>query len=149
MTRFDTSTGRFHVDPPIQTVEAAAAGDSPGDPGLAFELSSGEEAPIVAIRFLMGLRLDEPIGQILVRLGTTRATNALLERKGSKVGLVTTMGFGDVLKIGHQERPELFKLHIRKRQELTFFNLRSKAFAIVLILLFQRLQKRLAFSLTE
>ena len=119
VTRFDTSTGRFHIDPPIQAVGSAADGDSTGDPGLAFELSSGQDAPIIAIRFLMGLRLDEPIGPILVRLGTTRATNALLERKGAKVGLVTTKGFGDVLKIGHQERPELFKLHIRKRQELT------------------------------
>ncbi len=83
-----------------------------------YELRSHEEAPVVAIRYLMGLRLDQPIGPIEVRLGTTRATNALLERKGARTAFVTTKGFGDVLKIGYQDRPELFKLNIRKRDEL-------------------------------
>jgi 5-oxoprolinase (ATP-hydrolysing) len=53
-----------------------------------------------------------------VRLGTTRATNALLERKGAKVAFVTTKGFGDILEIGYQDRPALFDLNICKRDEL-------------------------------
>lgn len=87
--------------------------------GLTYELCSHEPAPVAAIRYLMGLGLSEPIGPVDVRLGTTRATNALLERKGAAVALVTTRGFGDVLRIGYQDRPDLFKLHIQKREELT------------------------------
>ncbi|KAG7195632.1 uncharacterized protein KQ657_003399 [Scheffersomyces spartinae] len=49
-----------------------------------------------------------------IRMGTTVATNALLERKGSPVLLVTTKGFGDVLKIGNQTRPHIFDLTARK-----------------------------------
>ncbi len=88
----------------------------PGD--TAYELSSGEDAPILAIRNLMGIGLDQPIGPVEVRLGTTRATNALLERKGARVALVTTTGFADILRIGYQDRPDLFGLAIKTRDEL-------------------------------
>jgi len=109
VTRFDADVGRLWPDQPL----------APSIPsGLTYELRSHEEAPILAIRYLMGLRLDEPIGPIDLRLGTTRATNALLERKGAKTVFVTTAGFGDVLKIGYQDRPRLFDLNIRKRDEL-------------------------------
>ena len=47
-----------------------------------------------------------------VRMGTTVATNALLERKGERVALVTTRGFGDALRIGYQARPDIFARHI-------------------------------------
>ncbi len=47
-----------------------------------------------------------------VRMGTTVATNALLERKGERVALVTTRGFADQLRIGYQNRPKLFALNI-------------------------------------
>jgi 5-oxoprolinase (ATP-hydrolysing) len=47
-----------------------------------------------------------------VRMGTTVATNALLERKGERVALAITRGFGDALKIGYQARPEIFARHI-------------------------------------
>jgi 5-oxoprolinase (ATP-hydrolysing) len=49
-----------------------------------------------------------------IRMGTTVATNALLERKGVKTMLVTTAGFRDILAIGNQARPAIFDLHIRK-----------------------------------
>src|SRR6185369_8249823 len=49
-----------------------------------------------------------------VRLGTTVATNALLERKGADVVLVVTQGFADALEIGTQARPDIFALHIVK-----------------------------------
>lgn len=42
--------------------------------------------------------------------GTTLATNAVLERKGAKIGLITTKGFADILKIGRQQRSNLYKL---------------------------------------
>ena len=86
--------------------------------GTPYELRGPEEAPVLAIRRLMGLRLRDAIGPVEVRLGTTRATNALLERKGARVTLVTTAGFADVLKIGYQDRPELFNLKVKKRDEL-------------------------------
>jgi 5-oxoprolinase (ATP-hydrolysing) len=47
-----------------------------------------------------------------VRMGTTVATNALLERKGERVAFVVTRGFGDALRIGHQARPDIFARHI-------------------------------------
>lgn len=97
---------------------AAPPAISASDQPWSYELSSDEPAPVVAIRCLMGLRRDQPIGRILVRLGTTRATNALLERKGARTAFVTTAGFGDVLRIGYQDRPDLFKLNIQKRDEL-------------------------------
>ncbi|MBI1375044.1 MAG: hydantoinase [Phycisphaera sp.] len=75
---------------------------------------STDDAPIVAIRRIMGLTDDAPIGPVHVDLGTTHGTNALLERKGAAVGLVTTAGFADLLEIGTQARPDLFKLDIRK-----------------------------------
>ncbi|MFT7463536.1 MAG: 5-oxoprolinase (ATP-hydrolyzing), partial [Pseudohongiellaceae bacterium] len=53
-----------------------------------------------------------------LRIGTTVATNALLERRGARVLLLTTKGFGDILEIASQERPEIFALHIEKRQLL-------------------------------
>ena len=46
-------------------------------------------------------------------MGTTVATNALLERRGARTLLVTTRGFADALRIGYQARPELFALHVR------------------------------------
>ncbi|MDP3738859.1 MAG: hydantoinase B/oxoprolinase family protein [Hyphomonadaceae bacterium] len=49
-----------------------------------------------------------------IKMGTTVATNALLERKGAKVALVVTEGFGDLLEIGTQARPDIFALHIVK-----------------------------------
>src|SRR6202000_947175 len=53
-----------------------------------------------------------------IKLGTTVATNALLERKGARTLLVTTRGFADALAIGDQARPELFALDIRKAAPL-------------------------------
>jgi 5-oxoprolinase (ATP-hydrolysing) len=54
-----------------------------------------------------------------IRMGTTVATNALLERKGERVALVTTKGFADLQLIGNQSRPKIFDLEI-KRPELLY-----------------------------
>ncbi|HEY4311920.1 MAG TPA: hydantoinase B/oxoprolinase family protein [Pirellulales bacterium] len=87
-------------------------------PGQAYELASGEEAPIVAIRYLLGLSLSSQIPHVVVRLGTTRGTNALITRRGARTAFVTTRGFGDILAIGYQNRPRLFDVAIKKRVPL-------------------------------
>ncbi|HJP35799.1 MAG TPA: hydantoinase B/oxoprolinase family protein [Gammaproteobacteria bacterium] len=73
------------------------------------------DAALQGIRELLGLRPDVPIpaDEIeVVKMGTTVATNALLERKGERTLLLTTRGFRDALRIGYQNRPELFVRHI-------------------------------------
>jgi 5-oxoprolinase (ATP-hydrolysing) len=73
------------------------------------------DAALAGIRRLMGLEADEtlPAHRIAaVKMGTTVATNALLERKGEPTVLAITRGFADALRIGHQNRPRLFARHI-------------------------------------
>ncbi|MDA8637552.1 hydantoinase B/oxoprolinase family protein [Rhodospirillales bacterium] len=75
-----------------------------------------EDAALQGIRDLLGLDSGAPIppGTVeSVKMGTTVATNALLERKGDRTVLVITSGFGDVLRIGYQTRPRLFDMHIK------------------------------------
>ncbi len=79
------------------------------------------DAPLQAMRDFLSVGPDEeiPADQIAsVKMGTTLATNALLERKGARVGLVVTRGFADLLEIGYQDRPDLFALEIRKPESL-------------------------------
>ena len=83
-------------------------------PGMQYELTAEIEAPIICIRALLGLTLQESIPAIDLRLGTTRGTNALLERKGAKTAFLVTKGFADLLLIGNQDRPDLFALDIQK-----------------------------------
>lgn len=73
------------------------------------------DAAVQGIRDLLGLTKGDPVpaGTIdSVKMGTTVATNALLERKGDRTLLLITEGFGDLLRIGHQARPRIFDLHI-------------------------------------
>ncbi|MBN9048688.1 MAG: hydantoinase B/oxoprolinase family protein [Rhizobiales bacterium] len=75
------------------------------------------DAAVQGIRDLMGLNAGEPLprGRVgAVKMGTTVATNALLERKGERTLLVTTRGFRDALRIGYQARPKIFAKHIIK-----------------------------------
>lgn len=58
----------------------------------------------------------EPVESI--RMGTTVATNALLERKGDRVAFIVTKGFGDILQIGQQSRPSIFDLSVSKLSSL-------------------------------
>ena len=74
------------------------------------------DAPIQGIRDLLGLHHEEPIpAEVIeaVKMGTTVATNALLERKGDRVLLLITQGFRDALRIGYQNRPDIFARHIQ------------------------------------
>jgi 5-oxoprolinase (ATP-hydrolysing) len=73
------------------------------------------DAAVAGIRALLGLRSDEPTpGEHIdaVRMGTTVATNALLQRRGERTALVITRGFGDALRIAYQNRPRIFDRHI-------------------------------------
>src|SRR6476620_2144694 len=75
------------------------------------------DAAVQGIRDLLGLAPGAPIppGRVgAIKMGTTVATNALLERKGARTLLLTTAGFGDALKIGYQARPKIFAKHIIK-----------------------------------
>ena len=75
-----------------------------------------DDAALQGIRDILGVAAGEPIpGEAIevVKMGTTVATNALLERNGEDTVLLTTKGFGDALRIGYQNRPGLFDLHIR------------------------------------
>src|SRR6516162_894447 len=73
------------------------------------------DAAIAGIKTVLGVPLDAPIPAAVVeavKMGTTVATNALLERKGERTLLVVNRGFADVLRIGNQARPRLFDLAI-------------------------------------
>ena len=79
------------------------------------------DAAVQGIRDHLGLKVGEPIPAGLVgevRMGTTVATNALLERKGDRTLLVTTKGFRDALRIGYQARPDIFAKEIIKPEQL-------------------------------
>ncbi|MFN7875609.1 MAG: hydantoinase B/oxoprolinase family protein, partial [Pirellula sp.] len=98
--------GIFHLDNPLPVGTHIV------------ELKPGIEAPVLATRLLLGIPLADPLPPLSIRLGTTRGTNALLTRRGVPVGFVITRGFADLLKIGYQERPELFALNVKKRPPL-------------------------------
>ncbi len=74
-----------------------------------------KDAAVAGIRYLLGLQAHEDVTPLrvgCVKMGTTVATNALLERKGERTLLVTTRGFRDALRIAYQNRPRLFDRHI-------------------------------------
>jgi len=74
-----------------------------------------EDAALQGMRDVLGLKAGDPLpaGMIsAVKMGTTVATNALLERKGERTVFITTRGFADSLRIGYQARPRLFDRHI-------------------------------------
>ena len=79
---------------------------------------SSDVAPVEGIREILERTGAVAPGELsppcTVKLGTTVATNALLERRGARTLLVTNRGLGDLLEIGTQARPELFDLEIRK-----------------------------------
>lgn len=89
-------------------------GVSPTGERVVTKVLSSDRAPLIGIRELLGLTGDAPIPPCEVRMGTTLATNALLERQGVSTGLVITRGFADLLAIGTQARSSLFALDIVK-----------------------------------
>ena len=83
---------------------------------LSENFSMYKDAAIAGIKRILNLKNEDkiPTDQIAsVKMGTTVATNALLERKGDRTLLLITKGFGDLLRIGYQNRPLLFDLNIQ------------------------------------
>ncbi|WP_145456082.1 hydantoinase B/oxoprolinase family protein [Gimesia panareensis] len=109
VTSFDTTTGTLQFTPDLPESVSVSSG---------YELTSGEEAPVLAIRWILGLKKSDTISNVIVKLGTTRGTNALLTRNGARTAFITTRGFADVLLIGNQDRPRLFDLVIQKPEPL-------------------------------
>jgi 5-oxoprolinase (ATP-hydrolysing) len=90
---------------------------------LSEDPSNYDDAPLEGIRRLMSkfTKREIPRGEPLdtskiesIRMGTTVATNALLERKGERMAMVVTKGFKDCLEIGNQSRPKIFDLAIKR-----------------------------------
>ncbi len=103
----------------IPVVKSAAGGKSITLPrsetvavGNTIEIQSPDEAPILAARVVTRTRHRMPLPPVILRVATTRGTNALLEEKGARVAFFVTRGFGDLLRIGNQQRPDLFALKI-------------------------------------
>ena len=91
--------------------------------GILLELTTHEEAPVLGARILTNTPLGAAFPPMRLRIATTRATNALLERKGGRVALLITKGFKDLLQIGDQRRRDLFALQHEQRplfHEITY-----------------------------
>ena len=88
-------------------------------PGAAFEVRFPYEAPVLAARLVTHTLPDQPLPPMALRVATTRGTNALLTRRGTPPAFFVTAGFGDLLEIGTQQRPDLFALDIIKPTPLT------------------------------
>ncbi|WP_432199999.1 hydantoinase B/oxoprolinase family protein [Erythrobacter sp. W53] len=104
--RFAVDRGGTFTD----VVAVTPAGQLVTDKLLSVDPGHYADAASEAVRRLMAQHGEAPIGEM--RVGTTVATNALLERKGVRVALCITRGFGDALRIGTQARPEIFARHI-------------------------------------
>lgn len=85
---------------------------------LTFELVSEEEAPILGIRLITQTSAGEPLPEIRIKLGSTKGTNALLEKKGARILFFVTNGFRDIIEIGTQQRPDIFARNVQKPEPL-------------------------------
>ena len=128
MTLDTTPSFRFSIDRGGTFTDIYA--EISGEPGFRILKLLSEnpqqypDAPLEGIRRIM----QEVTGQTItglpadsiqwIRMGTTLATNAFLERKGTRSALIITKGFGDLLQIGKQNRPHIFELKIEKPSPL-------------------------------
>ncbi len=110
VTSFDIEKKILHLNVPFE--------NHLRQPAISFELTAHEEAPVLAVRMVTGTPLNKTFPKIHLRLGSTKGTNALLEGKGAQSALFITKGFGDLLEIGTQQRPDIFSLNIQKRKLL-------------------------------
>ncbi len=122
----DLNKFRFSVDRGGTFTDVYA--EIPGEPGfkvvklLSEDPQNYPDAPREGIRRILEEVLNKPISKERfeaseiewIRMGTTVATNALLERKGARCALLVTRGFADILQIGNQDRPHIFDLEIHK-----------------------------------
>ncbi|KUI67175.1 hypothetical protein VM1G_03564 [Cytospora mali] len=127
-----TSTALIDIDPDRGGTFTDVWASVPGQPDIVLKLLSVDpenydDAPSEGIRRVLQMVSGQTInrGSQLpkdlirsIRMGTTVATNALLERKGRRHAFIVSQGFGDLLDIGHQSRPKLFELGIKKPELL-------------------------------
>ncbi|MEE2680778.1 MAG: hydantoinase B/oxoprolinase family protein [Planctomycetota bacterium] len=99
-----------HPDPNLIRIKS----DQPPTRASALEIRAPFDAPRLCLLLLVGSTPERVLPTIELRVATTRATNALLERSGEPFGLVVDRGFEDLLLIGDQSRPDLFDLDIRR-----------------------------------
>ncbi|HEX6750101.1 MAG TPA: hydantoinase B/oxoprolinase family protein [Longimicrobium sp.] len=109
VTTYDLKTGTVYLDRPLNELPPA---------GTTVEFVSPDEAPVLAAKLVTGTPFGGRLPPLAMRLATTRGTNALLERRGARVALFITRGFGDLLRIGTQQRPDLFALRVETREPL-------------------------------
>jgi len=103
----------------VHRVDVDVVAQTPGGDIVTHKLLSENperypDAAVQGIKDLMQTHAPGPGSIRAVKMGTTVATNALLERKGEDVLLLITQGFGDLLRIGYQNRPRLFDLEIKR-----------------------------------
>ena len=135
MTEIQSQKFRFSIDRGGTFTDVYA--EIPGEPGfrvvklLSEDPQNYPDAPREGIRRILQdvMGVSFPMNSVQhkaiptdsiewIRMGTTVATNALLEHKGVRTVLLTTKGFGDLLQIGNQNRPQIFDLEIKKPQLL-------------------------------
>lgn len=109
ISKVDITTSVVHLKSPLKS--DLKKGDS-------FEIRTGEEVPVFAARLLTETPLADSFPAIEMKLGSTRGTNALLEKKGARTAFIVTKGFRDLLVIGNQQRKDLFALHVHKEKAL-------------------------------
>ena len=104
------------------TAEGAISLSKPPDfeikPAMQFSITAFEEAPVMAARIATETTLHEQLPKMQMRIGSTKGTNALLERKGAPTALLTTKGFRDIMVIGDQTRSNIFSLKVDKTPPL-------------------------------
>jgi len=109
---FDPATLKLTLSGQVTEFRSVMGEGSPE--GRLFELTAHEEAPVLCARLVTGTALGKPFPPMEIRLGTTRGTNALLEYKGARTAMLVTHGFGDLLAIGTQQRPDIFARSVVK-----------------------------------
>ena len=119
LTFSEKTSGKSGPENPNSKTASDAESGNTTNQAAVIELNANLEAPVLATRLLLGIPLDTPLPALDVRLGTTRGTNALLTRGGASTAVLVTKGFADILRIGEQDRPQLFSLSIEKNPPLT------------------------------
>ncbi len=105
IAEFDPETGALKLSKAVALEKGQA---------ISFDVRFKEPAPVIGVHALKGVPRGGKTGPIRLKLGTTRGTNALLERTGARTALIINQGFADLAKIAFQDRPHLFQLNIRK-----------------------------------
>ena len=111
VSSYDPRRAILRLDRPLPASVSVSPADS-------FEIQCNLEAPVLAACLVTSTPPGNRLPPCELRLATTRGTNALLEQKGAPTLFLVTAGFGDLLRIGDQKRPDLFALKIKKPEPI-------------------------------